>query len=70
MARIRNANSYLREGTEVVTDDLRVGHIFSYNSLNTYNVRFHTPPWPFGEIKTYKRCQLREVVVELEAAPF
>lgn len=66
----RASKSYLREGTEVVTEDLRIGHIMKTDSLEVYPVRFHTPPWPFGEIKLYKRCQLREVVVELEAAPF
>ena len=63
-------NSFLRSGTEVVTDDLRIGFVEQMYSADRVMIRFHTPPWPFPEIDIKKRCQLHEIPIEYEEAPF
>lgn len=63
-------NSYLFEGTEVVTEDLRVGFVDKMYSADRVVVRFHTPPWPFPEMFEYQRCQLREVPIQYPDATF
>lgn len=61
---------YLFEGTEVVTDDLRIGYVDKMYSPDRIIVRFHSPPWPFPEMVTKKRCQLHKIPIEYPEAPF
>jgi hypothetical protein len=63
-------NQYLYEGTEVVTDDLRIGFVDKMHSPDRVVVRFHSAPWPFAEIVVKQRCQLKEVPIEYEDAMF
>jgi hypothetical protein len=63
-------NQYLYEGTEVVTDDLRIGFVDKMYSPDRVIVRFHSPPWPFPEMAIKQRCQLKEVPIEYEDAMF
>ena len=63
-------NQYLYEGTEVVTDDLRIGFVDKMHSPDRVVVRFHSPPWPFPEMVVKQRCQLKEVPIEYEDAMF
>lgn len=63
-------NQYLYEGTEVVTDDLRIGFVDKMHSPDRVVVRFHSAPWPFAELAIKQRKQLHEVPIEFEDAPF
>lgn len=63
---------FILSGTEVITEDLRVGIVDRYDSEDVVVVRFHSPPWPFAEFERYKRCQLTipDVLYGIEPAPF
>lgn len=61
---------YLIAGTEVITDELRVATVDWHYNDSKVVIRYHSPPWPFPEIDVKTRCQLTEVALQLEDAPF
>jgi hypothetical protein len=62
--------SFLHEGTEVVTDDLRIAIVDRHTSDSRVAIRYHYPPWPFPEWDFKSRCQLTRVPIQYEEAPF
>ncbi len=70
MSRGSRKHTFLPEGTEVITDELRVAIVDGYLDETLVRVRYHSPPWPFPEIDIKDRCHLTPVELQYEEAPF
>ena len=64
----KRKTSYLHPGTEVVTDDFRIGIVDSHHNNDCIVLRHHNPLWPFAEIGIKTRSQLKEIPVEYPEA--
>ena len=62
--------SFLYSGTEVITDELRIGVVDMHHSDSNVVIRYHSPPWPFPEWDRKKRSDLTPIEFEVEEAPF
>jgi len=62
--------SFLHEGTEVVTDELRIAIVDTQWSNNHIKIRYHYQHWPFPEWDVKSRCQLTRVPIQYDEAPF
>jgi hypothetical protein len=62
--------SYLPMGTEVITKDLRIAIVDAHSSNDRVHVRYNIDNWPFPEWDVLSRCQLTEVPIQYEDAPF
>lgn len=67
---MRRKLSYLPMGTEVITKDLRIAVVDAHYSNERVHVRYHYDNWPFPEWDVLPRCQLTEIPVQYEDAPF
>lgn len=67
---MRKKLTFLYQGTEVITDDLRVAVVDTHHTNERVTVRYHYDGWPFPEWGEKKRCQLTETAIEYEEAPF
>ncbi len=65
MAKKKN---FFYEGTEVVTDDYRIGIVDCHHNDDCIVLRYHNPLWPFAEIGIKTRSQLTEIAVEYPEA--
>ena len=61
---------FLYQGSEVVTDDLRIAYVESYRDESNVTIRYHSPPWPFPQWETKTRKQLTSTDFVYEDAPF
>jgi hypothetical protein len=64
----KSKTNYLHPGTEVLTDEGRIGVVDTHWSNNHVALRYHEKNWPFPQWDTKTRRQLTPVVVEYEDA--
>jgi hypothetical protein len=62
--------SFLYTGTEVVTDEFRIGVVDMHHSNENVAIRYHNPLWPFPEWDNKTRTQLTPVEQQFEEALF
>jgi len=67
---MRQKLGFLYQGTEVVTDDMRIAVVDMHYSNDNVAVRYHNPLWPFPEWDSKTRKQLTPVEREFEEALF
>lgn len=61
---------FLHSGTEVITNDRRIGIVEQFQSEQRIIIRYHNRVWPFPEWDVKSRRQLTIVDPVYDAAPF
>lgn len=67
---MRRKLGFLYQGTEVVTDDMRIAVVDMHYSNDNVAIRYHNPLWPFPEWDNKTRKQLTPLEHEFEEALF